>query len=267
MGSKKKKNRNGEAAAAAAQASPAASAPDDDAVRIETITPGDAKFPAKNGDFLTVHYVGSLQSDGSVFDSSRDKGKPFSFTLGTGDVVRGWDIALAKMTVGQRATLTIAASAGYGAKGCESATASGTGKIPPDADLVFDVELLDLNGRRSLARYLSTLDDWIHGKLDKYDSGHDEAACAAIDAKHGGRDAYEMYLRETAVTKYDAERTKKGAHTRTRAAPRALRMRARVDAHARSSHTWLASTVEFSSIWRVCGGACAQDREPRRSSR
>ena len=118
------------------------------------------------------------------------------------------------MSLEQRAKLTISAAAAYGEKGCvDRANAHGTGRIPPNADLVFDVELLDINGRRSLARYLSTLDEWIHQKLNKHD--HDEAAKAAAAEKHGGREGYEMHLREVALKKYESERLKKGPRAPT----------------------------------------------------
>ena len=121
-------------------------------VSIETIKPGDSRDVPVKGDLCTVHYIGSLKDGEEVFDSSRAKGEAFAFTVGKGQVIRGWEVALPQMTLGQRAKVTIAAEAGYGAAGCVSAEARGTGKIPPNADLVFDIELLDINGRRSLSR-------------------------------------------------------------------------------------------------------------------
>ena len=178
-------------------------------VTITKIHAGDAKtFPAA-GDSLTMHYVGTLKEDGSEFDSSRAKQKPFVFTLGAGNVIRGWEIGVAKMSLGERSKLTISPEAGYGEAGCENkANASGTGVIPPNAWLVFDVELLDINGKRSLGKYLLTLDSWVQGKLQKYDS--DAATRAALDAKHGSRDEYVSHLSTIVEQKYEVERAKKG---------------------------------------------------------
>ncbi|CAM5605479.1 FKBP-type peptidyl-prolyl cis-trans isomerase [Rhodanobacter lindaniclasticus] len=92
---------------------------------------------------VTVHYTGWLYDDnardkhGSQFDSSRDHGEPFSFTLGAGNVIEGWDQGVAGMRVGGKRTLLIPAALGYGARGAGS-------DIPPNASLVFDVELLDV---------------------------------------------------------------------------------------------------------------------------
>merc|ERR1711973_145080 len=101
----------------------------------ETITPGDgATFP-KSGQRVTCHYVLTL-ADGKKIDSSRDRGQPFQFNIGKGEVIAGWDEGVAKMSKGQRAKLTISADTGYGAQGVP-------GVIPPNSTLVFDVELLN----------------------------------------------------------------------------------------------------------------------------
>lgn len=136
-------------------------------VSVETLAAGDGRtFPA-SGDALTVHYTGRLLSDGTQFDCSREQGVAFTFVLGGGGVIRGWELGLASMSLGQRATLNIAASAAYGKKGCRDASASGSGVIPPDAALVFDVELLDINDARGegtrakLAAYRLKLAEWV----------------------------------------------------------------------------------------------------------
>merc|ERR1712166_1169062 len=106
-------------------------------VEVETQTAGDnTNFP-KKGDQLTMHYTGTL-TDGTKFDSSVDRGTPFSFTIGVGQVIKGWDEGVIKMSVGEKALLKISSDFGYGARGAG-------GVIPPNADLIFEVELLKIN--------------------------------------------------------------------------------------------------------------------------
>ena len=90
---------------------------------------------AKTGETLTVHYVGTLV-DGKKFDSSYDRGEPFSFTLGAGQVIRGWDEGMLGMKVGGKRKLVIPPDFGYGARDV------GNGLIPANSTLVFEVELL-----------------------------------------------------------------------------------------------------------------------------
>jgi FKBP-type peptidyl-prolyl cis-trans isomerase len=89
---------------------------------------------AKKGDHVVVHYTGTL-TDGTKFDSSRDHGTPFDFTLGQGGVIQGWDQGVPGMKVGGRRKLTIPGALAYGPHGSPP-------KIPPNATLIFDIELI-----------------------------------------------------------------------------------------------------------------------------
>jgi len=102
-------------------------------LKIDTLVAGNGAAPSK-GDLVTVHYTGWLAT-GEKFDSSVDRDEPFRFVLGDGMVIGGWDLGVAKMKIGDKVKLPIPPHLGYGAGGYP-------GAIPPNATLIFDVELL-----------------------------------------------------------------------------------------------------------------------------
>jgi len=102
-------------------------------LKIETLKAGTGR-EAKNGDQVTVHYTGFLEN-GTKFDSSVDRGQPFVFTLGVGQVIQGWDLGVLGMKVGEKRKLTIPPDLAYGTSGVG-------GVIPPNSILIFEVELL-----------------------------------------------------------------------------------------------------------------------------
>ncbi|MGH6979640.1 MAG: FKBP-type peptidyl-prolyl cis-trans isomerase [Stellaceae bacterium] len=102
---------------------------------------GEGATP-RTGQICVMHYTGWLYENGAKgkkFDSSVDRGEPFEFTIGVGQVIKGWDEGVATMKVGGKRTLIIPPALGYGARGAG-------GVIPPNATLIFDVELLDVKG-------------------------------------------------------------------------------------------------------------------------
>lgn len=108
--------------------------PNTDKVQIEDIVVGEGA-EIQNGQTAVVHYVGTL-TNGTQFDSSRDRGTPFEFVLGTGNVIQGWHEGVAGMRVGGKRKLTIPPSLGYGNMA--------QGDIPANSTLVFEIELLDI---------------------------------------------------------------------------------------------------------------------------
>merc|ERR1712129_82279 len=109
-------------------------------LKVVTITAGDAKTYPKKGDKLSMHYTGTYyggDKHGQEFDSSLNRGKPFGFTIGMGQVIKGWDEGVIQMSLGEKAVLEIPWAKGYGV--------NGTGPIGSKQDLKFEVELLKIN--------------------------------------------------------------------------------------------------------------------------
>jgi FKBP-type peptidyl-prolyl cis-trans isomerase FkpA len=102
-------------------------------LKIEKLTAGNGATP-KKGDTVTVHYTGRL-TDGKKFDSSVDRDEPFAFVLGAEQVIAGWDLGVAAMKIGDQVKLTIPPELAYGRDGYP-------GAVPPNATLIFEVELL-----------------------------------------------------------------------------------------------------------------------------
>ena len=107
----------------------------DNELKAEIIREGSGQ-QAKTGDVAVVHYEGYLEN-GTKFDSSRDKEQPFKFSLGAGQVIQGWDLGVVGMKIGEVRKLYIPSSLAYGEQGAGNI-------IPPNANLIFEIELLDL---------------------------------------------------------------------------------------------------------------------------
>lgn len=105
-------------------------------MKVEILQQGTGE-PVKNGDKVTVNYVGTLE-DGTKFDSSIDRGQPFTFTPGEGSVIQGWELGVVGMKVGEKRKLTIPPELAYGEQGAG-------GIIPPNTTLIFEIDLLGIN--------------------------------------------------------------------------------------------------------------------------
>ncbi|XP_071834118.1 uncharacterized protein [Apostichopus japonicus] len=111
-------------------------------LKIEVTKSVDCTRKTKNGDTISMHYKGML-TDGTKFDSSYDRGDPLTFKLGTGRVIKGWDQGLTEMCIGEKRTLTIPHHLAYGERGFPP-------KIPAKATLVFETELVKIDGKDEL---------------------------------------------------------------------------------------------------------------------
>ncbi|KAK6821055.1 hypothetical protein PG995_003299 [Apiospora arundinis] len=107
-------------------------------LKIEVTQAVECDRKTKKGDAVEMHYKGTLAANGNKFDASYDRGVPFKFNLGTGQVIAGWDEGLLDMCIGEKRTLTIPPEKGYGQRGM--------GPIPAGSTLVFETELLGIKG-------------------------------------------------------------------------------------------------------------------------
>lgn len=148
--------------------------------RIIQAAPEGGSGPPPNGSLVTAHYTGTLASDGSKFDSSVDRAKAFEFTIGQGQVIKGWDEGFASMLVGEKAMLTIRSDYGYGKNGSPP-------KIPGDATLNFEVELLAFKEKEK----------------ERWEYSDEERRDKAISMKDEGTAAFKSKLFGEAASKYE----------------------------------------------------------------
>lgn len=121
-------------------------------LKVEVVNvPEGCTTKSKSGDMLTMHYTGKL-TDGTKFDSSFDRDQPFTFQLGAGQVIKGWDQGLTDMCVGEKRKLTIPAELGYGERGAGNV-------IPGGATLVFDVELINIGDSPPTTNVFKEIDE------------------------------------------------------------------------------------------------------------
>ncbi len=106
-------------------------------LQIDILKEGNGEIKTKKGDTIAVHYVGTLE-DGTKFDSSLDREETFSFTIGAGQVIKGWDEGTVGMKIGEKRKLIVPSELGYGNRGAGNI-------IPPNATLIFEVELISIN--------------------------------------------------------------------------------------------------------------------------
>ncbi|CAL4185046.1 unnamed protein product [Meganyctiphanes norvegica] len=130
-------------------------------MKVEHLLKADScERPSQKNDMLTMHYTGTLAADGSKFDSSVDRNQPFTFQLGVGQVIRGWDEGLLDMCPGDKRKLIIPPDMGYGDRGAGDV-------IPPGATLVFEVELISIGDAPPQANIFKQIDSDDDGHLGK----------------------------------------------------------------------------------------------------
>ncbi|XP_052746768.1 FK506-binding protein 2 isoform X1 [Bicyclus anynana] len=154
---------------------------------------------SKNGDMLTMHYTGKLDN-GNKFDSSFDRDQPFTFQIGVGQVIKGWDQGLLDMCVGEKRKLTIPASLGYGERGAGNV-------IPPQATLHFEVELLSIGDSPPTTNVFKEIDADKDNMLSREEVSI-ELAFRAMDADQDGelsREEVSDYLKKQMVPEEGGE--------------------------------------------------------------
>lgn len=139
---------------------------------------GDENIP-KQGNEVTVHYVGKLESNGSVFDSSVERNTPFKFTLGQGEVIKGWDICVASMRKNEKCLVRLESDYAYGDRGCGD-------KIPSKSVLIFEIELISFK----------------EASKSIYDYTDEEKIQAAFELKEEGNEAFKANRLDEAIMKY-----------------------------------------------------------------
>lgn len=139
---------------------------------------GEENVP-KKGNEVTVHYIGKLESDGSIFDSSRQRDVPFKFHLGNGEVIKGWDICVASMKKNEKCLVRLDSKYGYGKEGCGET-------IPGNSVLIFEIELLSFK----------------EAKKNIYDYTDEEKIQAAFELKDEGNEFFKKNEINEAIAKY-----------------------------------------------------------------
>ncbi|VWU50850.1 FK506-binding protein (FKBP)-type peptidyl-prolyl isomerase [Hepatocystis sp. ex Piliocolobus tephrosceles] len=139
---------------------------------------GEENIP-KSGNEVSVHYVGKLETNGKVFDSSRDRNMPFKFHLGQGEVIKGWDICVSSMKKNELCTVRLDSKYGYGEEGCGE-------NIPGNSVLIFEIELLNFS----------------ETKKSIYDYTDEEKIQAAYDLKEEGNELFKKNNINEAIAKY-----------------------------------------------------------------
>jgi len=146
----------------------------------EILRPGGGEDHPLKGDTVYVHYVGTLLSDGTKFDSSRDRDEKFEFTLGEGAVIKAWDLGVATMLRGELAVLQCSAEYAYGKKGSLPS-------IPPDAALVFEVELFDWKGEDVSMEKDGSILKSVLKESESYKQPHEQSTCLVhVTVRHHG---------------------------------------------------------------------------------